>query len=379
MISGRFSLSLQRLTASQTRHVFIARCSSGQSLRRYSTENPNDQKKSSSIFKQEEDAWDHVFKDIKNMPPLTPSELRNPIRPPSRRNRKQEMTATELNAFDEMFSMIFDAVSEQKTSDIRSGLKTDGQVSNRGLGNLFGSLRKHSKRMRWTTEEEELLDRKKEAMDLCDTDQELLEWAIREVFDESQKYEAATRKALQNINTDVKISMDTLPVLQSPIYPHLIAQLMRTFRDKYHDPHLALSIFDHARNLSIPSYVFGCTTMAYNELIETKWVHFRDLKGVHDALQEMVVNAVDIDHNTRKIVDALRREVGERNLWIEDDHLEEGERWDVLKTIEELVKTPDVGRRSDQKRDGWKTASSKTDDDYTFNQWEDTESYSRRF
>jgi len=233
--------------------------------------------------------------------------------------------------------------------------------------------------MRWTTEEEELLDRKKEAMDLCDTDQELLEWAIREVFDESQKYEAATRKALQNINTDVKISMDTLPVLQSPIYPHLIAQLMRTFRDKYHDPHLALSIFDHARNLSIPSYVFGCTTMAYNELIETKWVHFRDLKGVHDALQEMVVNAVDIDHNTRKTVDALRREVGERNLWIEDDHLEEGERWDVLKSIEELVKTPDVGRRSDQKRDGWKTASSKTDDDYTFNQWEDTESYSRRF
>lgn len=330
--------------------------------------------KPGSIFNQPGDAWDHLFKDIKNMPPLTPSELQNPIRPASRRNRRQEMTATELNAFDDMFNMIFDAVSEQKSSDVRSA---DGQISNRGLGNIFGSLRKHSKRMRWTTEEEELLDRKKEAMDLCDTDQELLEWAIREVFEESQRYDAASREALQKISADAKTPTDSLPVLQSPIYPHLIALLMRTFRDKYHDPHLALSIFDHARNLSIPSYVFGCTTMAYNELIETKWGHFRDLKGVHDALQEMVVNAVDIDHNTRKIVDALRQEVGKRNLWIEDEYLDEGERWDVLKSIEELVKTPD-SRSDQQKRDGWKTASDKADEDYMFDQWDDdTESYSR--
>ncbi|KIK68922.1 hypothetical protein GYMLUDRAFT_188246 [Collybiopsis luxurians FD-317 M1] len=364
MYSCRFR-SLQRLTALHSR---IAHSN----YRSYSTETPKDSNadKSGSIFKQDGDAWDHIFKDIKNMPPLTPSALRNPIRQTPRYNRRQQMTATELNAFDEMFTMIFDAVSEQKSSERRTNKGNSPQ--DRGLGELFGKLRKHSKKMRWTTEEEELLDRKKEAMDLCDTDQELLTWAVREVFEESQKLEAASRKAFQNMNADdSKVSVANLPVLQSPIYPHLIAQLMRTFRDKYHDPHLTLSIFDHARNLSIPSYVFGCTTLAYNELIETRWSHFHDLKGVHDALQEMVVNGVDIDNNTRKIVDNIRREVGQLNLSIEDDHFGEGERWDALKSIEALVRQSDKGLHSDRaKWDQWKTSENdESDKDWVFNQW----------
>ena len=62
---------------------------------------------------------------------------------------------------------------------------------------------------------------------------------------------------------------------------------MRSFRDKYKDPHLALAMFDHARNLSIASFVFGCTTPAYNELLETRWRCFRDLRGVADALDDV--------------------------------------------------------------------------------------------
>ncbi|KAJ3761824.1 hypothetical protein EV360DRAFT_92831 [Lentinula raphanica] len=341
----------------------------------------NNTDKPDSIFKTDGDAWDHVFKGIKNMPPLTSSSLRNPVSQTPRRLRKQSMTATELSAFDDMFNMIFDAVSEQKSSEMRSGSDQKNLSSSGGLGDLFGKLRKHSKRMRWTTEEEELLDRKKEAMDLCDTDQELLEWAVREVFEESQKLEVASREALQQVNASgnkKKASMEGLPILQSPIYPHIIAHLMRTFRDKYHDPHLALAIFDHARNLSIPSYVFGCTTPAYNELIETKWRHFRDLKGVHDALQEMVVNGVDIDNTTRKIVDGLRREVGERNLWIEDEYLGEGELWDALKAIEGLVRKPkkDSGMDKSKKWNDWKTSDG-AERDWEFDEW-DSSSSSRR-
>ncbi|KAJ3727108.1 hypothetical protein C8R42DRAFT_658687 [Lentinula raphanica] len=352
-------------------------------VQRYSTETPKNTNtdKPDSIFKTDGDAWDHVFKGIKNMPPLTSSSLRNPVSQTPRRLRKQSMTATELSAFDDMFNMIFDAVSEQKSSEMRSGSDQKNLSSSGGLGDLFGKLRKHSKRMRWTTEEEELLDRKKEAMDLCDTDQELLEWAVREVFEESQKLEVASREALQQVNSSgnkKKASMEGLPILQSPIYPHIIAHLMRTFRDKYHDPHLALAIFDHARNLSIPSYVFGCTTPAYNELIETKWRHFRDLKGVHDALQEMVVNGVDIDNTTRKIVDGLRREVGERNLWIEDEYLGEGELWDALKAIEGLVRKPkkDSGMDKSKKWNDWKTSDG-AERDWEFDEW-DSSSSSRR-
>lgn len=315
------------------------------------------------------------------MPPLTSSALRNPASQTPRRVRRQTMSATELSAFDDMFTMIFDAVSEQKSTEMRSS-GTQGKTSDPGgLNDLFGKLRKHSKRMRWTTEEEELLDRKKEAMDLCDTDQELLEWAIREVFDESQKFEAASREALQKVtsSSNKTSAAENLPILQSPIYPHIIAHLMRTFRDKYHDPHLALSIFDHARNLSIPSYVFGCTTPAYNELIETKWTHFHDLKGVHDALQEMVINGVDVNDNTRKIVDGVRRQVGERNLWIEDDYFGEGELWDVLKSIESLVRKPAADSDRSKRWNDWKT-SSKTDKDWAFNQWDTgSDSTSKRY
>ncbi|KAJ3988846.1 hypothetical protein F5890DRAFT_1489576 [Lentinula detonsa] len=387
LTSCRLSKSLQRRTTFHTHPALVSqtdsRCYSVPLHRhvraqRYSTditENTNTQNtnadKPTSIFRTEGDTWDHVFKGIKNMPPLTSSTLRNPVSQTPRRIRKQAMTATELSAFDDMFNMIFDAVSEQKSSETRTSSSRDKTTSGSGgLSDLFGKLRKHSKRMRWTTEEEELLDRKKEAMDLCDTDQELLEWAVREVFDESQKLEIASREALQT-NANKKGSVESLPVLQSPIYPHIIAHLMRTFRDKYHDPHLALTIFDHARNLSIPSYVFGCTTPAYNELIETKWRHFHDLKGVHEALQEMIVNGVDIDNNTRKIVDGLRREVGERNLWIDDEYLGEGELWDALKSLETLVRKPETESNADRSKkwNDWKTSDT-ADKDWAFDEWD---------
>ncbi|KAF5388856.1 hypothetical protein D9757_005646 [Collybiopsis confluens] len=357
--------ALQRLATSQYRLA-------PPRIQRYSTERPENANanKPGSIFKHEGDAWGHIFKDIKNMPPLTPLALRNPIRQTPRYNRRQQMSATELNAFDEMFTMIFDAVSEQKASNRHTNISSSSP-QNRGLGELFGKLRKHSKRMRWTTEEEELLDQKKEAMDLCDTDRELLDWAIREVFQESERLEAISREALQNAD-DPNASVESLPTLQSPIYSHLISQLMRTFRDKYNDPHLALFIFDHARTLSIPSYVFGCSTLAYNEFIETKWSHFHDLRGVHDALQEMVVNGVDIDHNTRRIVDGIRREVGQSNLSVEGEYVGEGERWDVLKSIEALVRQPDKGMGSDKtKWDDWKTSTNdESDEDWGFDQWD---------
>ena len=73
---------------------------------------------------------------------------------------------------------------------------------------------------------------------------------------------------------------------------------MRTFRDKYANPHLALALFAHARRLSVLSFVCGCTTPAYNELLETRWACFRDLKGVCDALEEMKTNGVETNGGT---------------------------------------------------------------------------------
>ena len=158
---------------------------------------------------------------------------------------------------------------------------------------------------------------------------------------------------------------------------------MRTFRDRYADPHLALAIFEHARRLSIASYVFGCTTPAYNELLETRWACFRDLRGIADALEEMRVNGVEPDAATRKIVERLRREVGERNLWQEESDLETGEVFTLLKKIERLSVKPILTHREASRPSKSKSKSKKwgisaerwkfedeSSDNYHFGDWD---------
>lgn len=253
------------------------------------------------------------------------------------------MTAREANAFDDMFDMIFDAVAEgqgQLSSDpITPGI---GKSHSEEMSDLALSLRRHSKAIPWTTEIDQELDRKKEEMDLCNTDQQLLDWAMREVFGESQRFQETARIARKSPQQPIQ--------LQPPTYPHLIAILMSTFRDKYADPYLALAIFDHARHLSIASYVFGCTTLAYNELIQTRWRCFRDLRGVCHALEEMRVNGIEMNAQTRALAELTRREVGERNMWEEETSGDSGEVWEILTRIERLTISP----KQRNQNSGWK-------------------------
>lgn len=310
--------------------------------------------------------WDRVFDDVETTPPVRPEARLEQKRMP----RKQTMTAREISAFDDMFSMIFNAVAEQKSSpeDVSIG----GQ---QGTANdIFGTLRKHSKRIRWTKDADVELDRKKEQMGRCETDHELLEWAMKEVFEESTTLEEKSRQSLSEFT---EVAQDA-PMLQSPTYPHIIALLISTFRDKYNDPHLALSIFNHAKRLSVPSYVFGCTTMAYNELIETRWTCFRDLKGVYDALIEMTVNGVDIDSRTRKLVEGLRSDIGATALWLHGDSMNQSEVWEMLSKVEELVRGKSSQASSSQaekptKWDDWKTMDFKDEasDPWGFDRWEE--------
>lgn len=288
------------------------------------------------------------------------------------------MTAREVNAFDEMFQMIFSAVSEERQQEASQrilGPSTGIGKSPQGLGDLAARLRQQSRNLKWTSEADQELDRKKEDMGLCDTDQQLLAWAMREVFGESQRYEEEARKAMAASSSTRNLH------LQPPSYPQLIAVLMSTFRDQYADPHLALSIFDHARHLSVASFVFGCTTPAYNELIETRWRCFRDIRGVCDALEEMRANGVEIDNRTRSLVEKVRREMGERNLWEEESSLGSGEVWGIMKRIEQLTASDKPrNKRTTRKDKGWKPdreswkwdalKDDPHDDGWEFGQWE---------
>ena len=92
------------------------------------------------------------------------------------------MTAREMKAFESMIDMVFDSSNDSETSPERSPDRPNK------VDDLFKKLRRHSKKMKWSTEAEDMLDRKKEEMDLCSTDQELLEWANDKVFGEFRQY-----------------------------------------------------------------------------------------------------------------------------------------------------------------------------------------------
>ncbi|KAI6032778.1 hypothetical protein F5J12DRAFT_796390, partial [Pisolithus orientalis] len=307
---------------------------------------------SDSIFTTSDSPWDHVFADIDSVRPLPPASARGPSRLSGHsagnssnaasnssllgrsggKVRRQAMTAQEISAFDEMFNMIFNAVSDRQAASKSSSQSLGHQPPSIGPSssaaplNIFRTLRRHSSRVRWTTASDEELDRKKEEMELCDTDQELLEWAAREVFSESQKYVENAQKALEPANAGGRSSLDNvqdietpgstnrsaqIPPLQPPTYPYLLAHLMKLFRTTYANPSLSLCIFTYASRLSIPSYVFGCTAPVYNELILAKWEGWADLPGICTALEEMRLNGVRGDSLTKSIIEKIRREVAE--------------------------------------------------------------------
>ncbi|KAI0744880.1 hypothetical protein C8Q76DRAFT_606631 [Earliella scabrosa] len=324
-----------------------------------------------SIFSSDVSPWDEIFEDIKSSPAAlkpTTANLRSLKYSPAsyvqdrlKAPRAVSMTRGEAHAFEDMFTQLFDANTDMASdSQFTAGI---GQVRSASKNVLVGKLRQ-VRRARWTADIEEDLDRKREEMELCETDIQLLEWAMREVFGESERYEHEARLAAtpeeSSTSTPTTSTSPSSPApprhagalqLQPASYPFLLAALMRSFRDKYKDPHLALAMFDHARNLSVASFVFGCTTPAYNELIETRWRCFRDLRGVCDAMEEMRVNGIALDNRTRLLSETIRREVGERTLWQEESSLGSGEVWEMVARLDRLAKRDaPKRRRSDQEK-----------------------------
>lgn len=339
-----------------------------------------------SLFSSRESAWDNIFQDIRSMPPLI---SRSERKSDHRARRHQAMTAQEFSTFEDMFSMIFAAAGQAKQTSSSNNYQ-------RALApDFFGRVRTHGRNVQGATTEsaEQLkaqLDRLREDMDLCDTDQLLLEWAMREVFGASRAAEEAARREMAAaVESSTPGARSKIPPLQPAWYPHVVAHLMSVFRDKYRDPHLALAIFDHTAKLSIVSYVFGCTTPTYNELLETKWRAFKDLQGCVDALEEMRTNAVTPDSRTRAIVESMRQEIMSNNGF---DHGESEESLVLLERADKLAAQgrqwkhakKDIGARSEKESSRpsrwknsreWKRAArdETQEDTYEFNNWEASE------
>lgn len=286
--------------------------------------------------------WDHILSDMDtdavnsfNGATSPTRKLRTSTAPAS---RKVSMTVREQHAADAMFNQIFSSIS----AALPTPAGAEVQPSRTGMSAIMGVLSR-SRRVVRPGQDPELemeLDKMNEAIDNTLSDHELLQWAEREVFAQSVQLATAADARMKGSLENAQTAKEPPAPLQAATYPHAIAKLIRTFRDKYRDPHLALAIFAHARSLSTYSYVMGCTTAAYNELIQTRWECFRDLRGVYEAIQEMADNKVRRDERTRALWENVRREVGSSTS--PNDGL-----YDILGRIDQMIgKDPPRRERS---------------------------------
>jgi hypothetical protein len=234
----------------------------------------------------------------------------------NRLHRRHQATEFEQRAMDAVFERVFnmDASSAPVGDQFPSGIPTAARKP---------SHTRNSEHL------EKMYDEKREAMMNCKSDQELLQWAASEVFLEPP---ANANSSSPQTSSDIPESSQpsTSKAVHPGIYGRVVALLMSEFRENYNNPHLAIAIFEYTRRRSIISFVTGCTTPSYNELMRTYWNSFRDLQTVVKVAEEMHVNGVAADNRTRTICLQIRQEALKRAAWFE------GGEEEVLKMLEQL-------------------------------------------
>ncbi|OXC67021.1 hypothetical protein AYX13_04473 [Cryptococcus neoformans] len=192
-----------------------------------------------------------------------------------------------------------------------------------------------------------------EEMDMVSSDLELVEWAKKRVFTpiDPLKPDEGTEKLKTSVEDETsdtpessqsaaatsshqntyKPPANLLPLLTfSPVYPKILTRVLKALRENFNSPHLVLALFHHAQTSSLESYLFGCLTGAYNEVLTCRWESFRDLDGVQRGIREMEMMGIKWDKDTNRLVSRVVDEAGREIL--------QGGRWgeDALQTLQQL-------------------------------------------
>jgi len=276
------------------------------------------------------------------------------------------LKADEQRAFADLFDEIFRAAEVASTSGSDSPAKDNAEATHAFSSEFYERIRRTPTMPRFgDAVAEEQLDRKKEEMNLCRSDQELLDWTLIDVFAEAQKYEEEARKM------DPKMRIQRNVTLRPLWYPRIIALLMSTFRDIYHNPHTTLAIFNYVKTSSIASYAFGCSVDAYCELIKTYWLCFRDANAVLSVIKEMQLNGIRLDHKTGRLLDTIRQDIEVENLWPEDEVSRIRTELDSIRRDVGHVDVNKKSTRPNKNFDDWKIKELRDDpsDEKGFNKW----------
>ncbi|KAI8644671.1 hypothetical protein BD408DRAFT_430400 [Parasitella parasitica] len=94
------------------------------------------------------------------------------------------------------------------------------------------------------------------------------------------------------------------------------------------DPYMALTIFEKAKQKSLTSYISGCTVQVYNAVLLLRWEVWRDINGMLDLAEEMTINGIEFDNNSRRIVRAVVQEVQSEGGYSNED-MDDGVLWNA--------------------------------------------------
>ncbi|KAI8883589.1 hypothetical protein K501DRAFT_249425 [Backusella circina FSU 941] len=166
------------------------------------------------------------------------------------------------------------------------------------------------------------------------------------VFDDSARIDRALTKEVLGLSDDERIvekeqeikvidriaSTDTeqglLEVVSNEInnndrddysryYPSILVKAMEHATLRFKNPYLAITIFERAKQKSLTSYIAGCNTDAYNTILKVRWNTFRDVYGVLKTLEEMTLNGIMCNNESRDIVSSISADGG--LFWNEDE------------------------------------------------------------
>jgi hypothetical protein len=138
-------------------------------------------------------------------------------------------------------------------------------------------------------------------MDECSTDFELAKFLDMDVFSIMEAHAQGLPP----------VAGKTSFTLLRSVYNLILIKAMRHFRIVFHNALAAHTLFLRAKTLSAESYVLGCTTELYNELLLSRWESFTDLFSISEILDEMNMNGVKGDGQTVRILQRIQDDVHE--------------------------------------------------------------------
>ncbi|GAA5882318.1 hypothetical protein JCM3774_005507 [Rhodotorula dairenensis] len=256
--------------------------------------------------------------------------------------------------------------ASSSASSSRGGISKVQQALMRKVGYKMGMQLDPAGTGKWTrkartelTEQEELeLDRLREQLLGFKSDYQVLKWGMEVVFGYDKAYVRDAMYPDPNSLPVVDVTAaaaepqpDTTPAHGplSRMYPDLLLLLFLVLRDTHRNPTCALSVFRLAKSNPL-SYVNGCTTALYLEVLRTYWANGAgDIEAVLAGLDEMRANGVPFDDKVRELVrsigDAIRIDQDRAELRYEREVNHSREEHELAATANEREREREIQKR----------------------------------